>query len=102
MTIDEARKMVAELKAQGSDENQLIGIFYQMYKSNKIGIEDFEALMGLIGYHLSEEFLKMSDEDQLNLENLPEREETPNPSPEDEEDEDEDSEEDKAMKLFGK
>lgn len=112
MTIDEARKTIAELKAQGSDEDQLIGIFYQMYKDRKIEIQEFEALMNLIGYHLSEEFLRMSDEEQMNLENEPNPQEAegegePTPEAEDEASEDveekkEDSEEDKAMKLFGK
>ena len=111
MTIDEARKTIAELKAQGSDEDQLIGIFYQMYKDHKIEIQEFEALMNLIGYHLSEEFLRMSDEEQMNLENAPNPQEDewedqdPEESEEaseDVEEEKEDSEEDKAMKLFGK
>jgi hypothetical protein len=97
MSIEEARKTIAELKAQGSDEDQLIGIFYQMYKEGKIEIEDFEALMQLIGYHLSEEFLQMSDEEQKNIENVPEYEEENT----DVEEENEDDEE-KAMKLFGK
>lgn len=99
MIIDEAKKAVEELKAQGNSDDEIIAAFYYGYKDGKINIAEFEILMQILGYSLSDEFLRSETQEQ---------EEKPIEEPEQEEKEEpkeepkEDSEEEDAMKLFGK
>jgi hypothetical protein len=126
MTIDEAKEAISEMKAQGSSEEEIAASFYLMFVDDKIDVKQFDALVNLLGYHLSDDFLAMgteqqktqgfgqSDEKQENVSDeeveLAKNDET-NPFKNKQESEDkeseksedsEDSEEDKAMKLFGK
>ena len=119
MTIDEAREAIEELKAQGANEEEIAGSFYLMFVDGKLDLKQFEALVNVLGYHLSEEFLAMSEEEQKEkgftkteeaaegvsddtVEKSKDDETNPVKKEETDEDKDEESEEDKAMKLFGK
>lgn len=126
MTVDEAKEAIEELKAQGANEEEIAGSFYLMFVDGKLDVNQFNALVNLLGYHLSDEFLAMSEEEQkekgfAKTEEAAEgisddtveksKDDETNPVKKDEEeDEDEEepeekeeeSEEDKAMKLFGK
>ena len=128
MTVDEAKEAIEELKAQGANEEEIAGSFYLMFVEGKLDVNQFNALVNLLGYHLSDEFLAMSEEEQKEKgfakteeaaegisddtvekskddETNPVKKDEEKEEPEDkEEDEDkeEESEEDKAMKLFGK
>ena len=123
MTIEEAREAIEELKAQGANEEEIAGSFYLMFVDGKLDLKQFEALVNLLGYHLTEEFLAMSEEEQKEkgfeeteeaaegisekmVEDAKDDETNPVKKDEDKEEpedkEEEESEEDKAMKLFGK
>lgn len=104
MIIDEAKKAVEELKAQGNSDDEIIAAFYYGYKDGKINIAEFEVLMQLLGYTLSEEFLRGDEngEQPTYEEEKPTEEPTEEPEQEEEEEPKEESEEDKALKLFGK
>ena len=126
MTVDEAREAIEELKAQGANEEEIAGSFYLMFVDGKLDVKQFEALVNLLGYHLTEEFLAMSEDEQKSKgydkteegaegvsENTVEKakDEETNPvsksdgEAEEENEENSDEEEDeekKAMKLFGK
>ena len=113
MTVEEAKKVIEELKAQGETEDDIVGIFFMMFQDDKLSLEEFEDLIGLMDYELTEEFKNMSPEQQKSdeaWEEIEDEEGDPveEPAPESEEkeeekpaEESEESEEDKARKLFG-
>lgn len=113
MTVDEGKKTIEELKAQGNSEEEIAGAFYLMFVEGKIDVEQFDALVNLLGYHLTDEFKAMSPEEQKTKgyeekepseeaqsqeEEKEESEEDESENSEEEEDEDEEA---RAMKLFG-
>lgn len=108
MTIKEAKEAISEMKAQGSSEEEIAASFYLLFVEDKIDVNQLNALVNLLGYHLTDEFLAKDTEAQKK-EGFKEKE------PEDLPDEtvekakdvktnpvDEKDEEEKAMKLFGK
>lgn len=64
MTVNEAKEAIAELKAQGNTEEEIAGSFYLMFCDGKLDVNQFDALVNLLGYHLTDEFLAMSEEEQ--------------------------------------
>lgn len=64
MTAKEAREAIDELMAQGETEDEIIAVFYQMFIDDKLTLEEFGNLLGVMDYELTEEFLNMSPEDQ--------------------------------------
>lgn len=118
MTVEEAKKVIEELKAQGETEDDIVGIFFMMFQDDKLSLEEFEDLIGLMDYELTEEFKNMSPEQQKSdeaWEEIEDEEGNPveEPAPESEEapesdkedaasDEDkEKADDEKARKLFG-
>ena len=64
MTIDEAKKAFDEMRAQGADDNAILGTLYRMFQDDKIDVEQLGALVNVLGYELTDEFKKMTPEDQ--------------------------------------
>lgn len=129
MTVDEAKEAIEELKAQGANEEEIAGSFYLMFVDGKIDVNQLNALVNLLGYHLTDEFLAMGEAEQKEkgfdkteepadgvsedtVEKAKDDETNPvtkseeEPEEENEENEEnsdeEEDEEKKAMKLFGK
>ena len=121
MTLEEAKKSVAELRSQGADDEMALATFFTMFKDGKIDYEQFEIFAGLVGYELTDEFKNMSDDERKSLEPFVEKGSQDNEEDEEDDDDDididfkgsdvdieslfksdEDEEEEKAMKLFGK
>lgn len=106
MTVEEGKKAIEELKAQGNSEEEIAGSFYLMFVDGKIDVEQLDALVNLLGYHLTEEFKNMSPEDQM-TKGFEEKEEDEDEEIEvkedkkDKEDNDDEDEEKEAMKLMG-
>lgn len=120
MTPEELNKAVEAMKADGATEEDMLGAFYKMFQEDKITFEGLEALVEGIGYHITDEFRAMSDEDrktkgyeEVETENVSEEakeeakevesapassESSNNPSPA--KADDGDDEEKKAMALF--
>ena len=115
MTLEEAKKSVAELRSQGADDEMALATFFTMFKDGKINYEQFEIFAGLVGYALTDEFKNMSDDERKEIDIFEDEDEVVE---EDEEPlfddgknlddimngkkEDSEDEEEKAMKLFGK
>ena len=57
-------KVIEELKAQGETEDDIVGVFFMMFQDDKLTLEEFEDLIGLMDYELTEEFKNMSPEQQ--------------------------------------
>ena len=64
MTIDEAKKAFDEMRAQGADDNAILGTLYRMFQDDKLDVEQLGALVNVLGYELTDEFKKMTPEDQ--------------------------------------
>ena len=114
MTVEEARKVIDEMEAQGASKEEIAGAFYLLFRDNKINSKQLEALVNLLGYELNEEFKNMPVEEQkengYKLTNdpkdnvpTPPREGEPQSTSEDEaptSNDDDTDEEEKASKLF--
>lgn len=123
MTIEEMKKAISELKAEGHEEEEILGAFYKMFQDDKLTIDELDGIVNLMGYHLTDEFKAMSPEDQK-TKGYEEVEDTEEESgkeltddgkeasgndddteedklEEDDDEEDESEEEARAMKLFG-
>lgn len=66
MTVDEAKSAIQELKAQGLTDEGIAASLYQMFKEDKIDLDQFGALVKIVGYDLSDEFMAMSDDEKKN------------------------------------
>jgi len=64
MTIDEAKNAIEELKAQELTDEAIAASLYEMFKEDKIDLDQFDALVKLVGYELSDEFKAMSDDEK--------------------------------------
>lgn len=131
MTVEEMKKAIGELKAQGNDEETILGAFYRMFQDDKLTLDELDGIVNLLGYHLTEEFKSMSPEDQktkgyeqtdepaegVSKEKVEDAKEVDKKDDDDSDkkddddksdkgdddksDKDDDDEEEKAMKLFG-
>ena len=64
MSIDEAKEAISEMRAQGNSDEEIAGAFYLMFVDGKLDVNQFNALVNLLGYHLSDEFMAMDPEQQ--------------------------------------
>ena len=65
MTIEEANKVIEAFRMKGYTDEQIQYAFAMMYFNNQIDLDGFDGLINLLGYHLDDEFLKLSKEGQL-------------------------------------
>lgn len=123
MTVEEGKKMIEELKAQGATEEEIIAGFYQLFTEDEINVDELGDLVQLVGYELSDEFKSWSPEDQKTKgwaedeveeevkdgenptnegdEGQKDENDNGNEEPASENESDEDEERAKAKKLFG-
>ena len=118
MTLDEGKKAIEQLKAEGHSEEEILGAFYKMFQNDELTFEELDGVVNLMGYHLTDEFKNMSPEDQKTkgyeetdkpaegvdekeVEEAKEIDSNDEPEKDDEsEKEDESEEKERAMKLF--
>lgn len=110
MTVEEAKKMIEELKAQGETEEDIVAGFYAMFCEGDIDVNELGDLVQLVGYELTDEFKNLSDEDKKtkgwaedpeDAKELEEGEEEESAEEEKPAEESEESDDEKARKLFG-
>ena len=110
MTVEEAKKMIEELKAQGETEEDIVAGFYAMLCEGDIDANELGDLVQLVGYELTDEFKNLSDEDKKtkgwaedpeDAKELEEGEEEESAEEEKPAEESEESDDEKARKLFG-
>lgn len=68
MTAGEFRETIAKLKEQGMDDEDIAITLYTMFVGNAITLQEFENLLAVLGYSLTDEFKNMSPEEQKNIE----------------------------------
>ena len=64
ITIEEAKKAMDEMMAQGTSEDEMLGFLYLMFQDDEISFDELEALVDALGYEITEEFRNMSPEQQ--------------------------------------
>lgn len=64
MTIDEAKQAFAMMKKQGADDNTILGFLYNLFQNDRIDVNQLGALVNVLEYELTDDFKKMSPEDQ--------------------------------------
>lgn len=108
MTVGEFKETIAGLKEQGMDDNDIVITLYTMFVGDAITLEEFERLLAVLGYSLTEEFKKMSPEEQKNQEldfddeELEEKGEMKEEPKEDSKKKTEEQEKARLKELFGK
>lgn len=98
MELKELQDALSELKSQGMSEEDILGSLYTMFIEDKIDANQLEAIADEMGYQLSEEFKKLSDEEKktFGLAEEEAEEEEPNLKDKGTRYEDEDEEEDEG------
>lgn len=64
MTKEELESAIEELKEAGNSEEDIACSIYLMFSEGKINLEQFQAILEMLGYELDEDFLNMSEEEQ--------------------------------------
>lgn len=64
MTTQEMQSAIEQLKAEGHDEETILGAFYRMFQEEQLTLDELDGVVNLMGYHLTDEFKAMSPEDQ--------------------------------------
>lgn len=64
MTLEEAKKAIDELKTEGLTNQEIAIVLHDMFRDDKLTVDELNDLVGLVGYHLTEEFRNMSPEKQ--------------------------------------
>lgn len=65
MTIQEVIDAIATLKKQGNSDDDIAMSFYLMYVDEKININQFKALLGVLNYSLPDAFWDMENDEQI-------------------------------------
>lgn len=76
MTEQEAKEIFEELKANGDTEEDIASKLYLMFTENELTVDQLGALLDILGYSLTEDFLKLSPEEQKKV-GLPDEVEKP-------------------------
>lgn len=64
MTLEEAMAAIEQFRAEGESDEDMLRSFYMMYANGDITLDDLRALTELVGWHFTEEFEAMSEEDK--------------------------------------
>ena len=67
MTGKELKQIIDELREEGNSVEDILAGFYQMYKNGDFDEEDLEVAVNFVGYTLSDEFRKMSEDEKRKL-----------------------------------
>ena len=63
MTEQEFRKFIEDQHGEGRSDEDIVKIFAKMFQDGKSDRDEFEALIGALGYELSEDLRGLSDDE---------------------------------------
>lgn len=63
MTEQEFRKFIEEQHGKGKSDEDIVKVFAKMFQDEKCSRDEFEGLINAIGYELSSDFGKLSDDE---------------------------------------
>ena len=61
MTVKELKQVANEMHKAGYSDEVIINGFASMYLDNKITADEFNGIVNIMGYHLTDDFLKLND-----------------------------------------
>lgn len=64
MKIEDAKKVIESFRKEGRTDEEILYAFSRLYFDDKIDLDGFEGLVNLLGFHLDDEFKKMSKKEQ--------------------------------------
>lgn len=64
MTYDEAVDAIEQLRREGNSDEKIVSILYAMFVDDELDINGLEQLCRIVGYELTDEFKRMSPEEQ--------------------------------------
>lgn len=64
MTIEEAKKALKQLKAQGETDEEILRGMYFMYADGVLSLDDLRTMTGLLGYEFTDEFEALSENEK--------------------------------------
>ncbi len=64
MTVDEAKESFEALKKQGATKKDILETLYFMYGKDELSFEEFEALVNVLGYDITDEFKNLPPEER--------------------------------------
>jgi len=67
MTVKEINEVIEYLRKEGNSDEDIAASFYMMFSDKKIDLNQFVALLDVLGYELNEEFFKLSPEEQRKI-----------------------------------
>ena len=67
MTVKEGRKMVEELRKEGLSDENIVAGYYQLFIDDVINVDQLGDLVQLVGWEITEEFKKLSPEEQKTM-----------------------------------
>lgn len=67
MTLREANEAIESLRKEGHSDEDIAASFYLMFSDKRVDLNQFKALLAVLGYELSEDFLKLSEEEQRKI-----------------------------------
>lgn len=64
MTLEELQGALEQLKKEGYTEEDMLKIFYLMYRDGKISLDSLRTITEVLGYEFTEDFENMSEKDK--------------------------------------
>lgn len=64
MTVEEIKKVMEELNNDGFSDKQIVNAFYKMYQHDELNFEQFQAIIALLGFEVSDHIKQMGDEER--------------------------------------
>ena len=64
MKIEDAQKVIDAFRNEGRSDEEILYAFSRLYFDDKINLDGFEGLVNLLGFHLDDDFKKMSKKEQ--------------------------------------
>ncbi len=66
MKIEEAQKVIDTLRNEGKTDEEILYSFARLYFDDKINLDGVDGLVNMLGFHLDDEFKRMSKIEQYN------------------------------------
>ena len=64
MTLEQGKQLIEKLKKEELSDEEIVVVLHDKFRMGEITVEEFEILVQLLDYELTEEFYQMSEEEQ--------------------------------------
>lgn len=67
MTVKELEGVIKDLRDSGFSDEQIVYSFINLYVQDKISLDACDSMLNVLGFHICEDILNASPEEQKNL-----------------------------------